>query len=401
MIAKEVLQKLIKQYQSELNIQKTVPREITVKHRPKFATIISGIRRCGKSTLAKQLLKEKKPVYYFHFENVQLARFEQEDFAKLDECFIKLLGKKGVYLLDEIQNIKGWEIYIRQLVDSGNTVIVTGSNATMLSKELGTRLTGRNLRYELYPFTYKEYLKATKKKPSIRSFEAYFFEGGFPEYVLTKDDEILRNLFQDIFYRDIVVRNDLQKESVLKDFISFISANVGSEISYSKLQKILELGSHNTVSQFILACEQAYLFFQVERFDYSRKKQLIAPKKIYCVDNALLRLNAFSFSKKSGRYLENIVFIQLKRESREIYYHKIKYECDFLIKEGLKITKAIQVCYKLDTENEQRELRGLIDACKTHKLKEGLILTHDQEDNYNLEGVTIQVRPVWKWLYKQ
>ena len=398
MISKDVLSELINKYQLELDTKNFVSRNTQVSIRPKFATIISGIRRCGKSVLAKQLLSKKKPTYYFHFENVQLARFEQEDFAKLDECFVDVLGKEGVYLLDEIQNILGWEIYVRQLVDAGNIVVVTGSNATMLSKELGTRLTGRNLRYELYPFSFVEYLKAIKKKASLLSFKGYFEDGGFPEFVLTKDSEILKNLFQDVFYRDILVRNDLRKETELKDFISFISSNIGVEVSYSKLQKMLELGSHNTVSQFIHACEQAYLFFQLERFDYSRKKQLISPKKLYCVDNGLLRLNSFSFAENSGRYLENVVYVELRRRHDELYYHKIEHECDFIVKEGLKITSAIQVCYDLNSENQKREFDGLIEVCSAHKLKEGLLLTYKQEDTFIVKGVKIIVKPVWKWL---
>jgi hypothetical protein len=329
---------------------------------------------------------------------VQLAHFEQRDFSRLDDAFKEVLGTGGIYLLDEVQNISGWEIFVRQLVDRSNSVIVTGSNATMLSRELGTRLTGRNLRYELYPFSFKEYLQLKGKKASLKSFEGYFTQGGFVEYVDSLDADVLRNLFQDIFYRDILVRHDVRLESELKQFVAHISANIGVETSYSKLQKLLQLGSHNTISQFILACEQAYLFFQITRFDYSLKKQLVAPKKLYCVDNAMLKLNAFSFSDNRGRYLENTVFMQLKRNDREIYYHRLDAECDFVIKEGAKIVEAIQVCYNLNDENEDREIGGLVEACKTHKLKKGLLLTYDQEDSFQKDGVKITVKPVWKWL---
>ena len=232
MIRKDVLVGLVKAYQQDLDIKNTVPREKQVSVRPKFATIISGIRRCGKSVLSKQLVQSKHPVYYFNFENVQLAKFEQKDFARLDDAFKEILGGGGIYLLDEVQNISGWEIYVRQLVDRGNAVIVTGSNATMLSKELGTRLTGRNLRYELYPFSFTEYLQLKNKKASLKSFEDYFTQGGFVEYVESLDADILRNLFQDIFYRDILVRHDVRLESELKQFVAHIAANIGVETSY-------------------------------------------------------------------------------------------------------------------------------------------------------------------------
>lgn len=397
MISKKILLQLIEKYQNDLQLKKTIKRTLSPKIIPKFATVISGIRRCGKSVLSKQLIKNEK-TYYFHFENVQLTNFTTTDFTKLDECFKEKIGENGIYLLDEIQNIQGWEIYVRQLVDAGNKVIVTGSNASMLSKELGTRLTGRHLSYELYPFSFSEYLKLTKQKRSLQSFDNFFNEGGFPEYINTKSNEILENLFQDIFYRDILVRNDIKKENELKQFIAFISSNVGVEISYSKLKKLLGLGSHNTISQFILACEQAYLFFQINKYDHSVKKQVINPKKIYCIDNALLRLNSFSFSENKGRYLENLAFIELKRTHKNIFYYKNKGECDFIIQKKNKITQAIQICYELNEENKKREFEGLIAALKEFKLNEGLILTYNEDDEFEIENKKIIVKSVWNWL---
>lgn len=397
MVLKNVLDSLVLNYQEELKNEKKIKRNLNPKLQRNFATIISGIRRCGKSTLAKQLVKSNK-TYYFNFENVQLAEFDQNDFVKLDKSFKEILGDKGIYLFDEIQNIVGWEIFVRQLVDRGEVVVVTGSNATMLSKELGTRLTGRNLRYELYPFSFGEFLEFKDLKPNIKSFEDYFVNGGFAEYLQSNNSDVLRNLFEDIFYRDILVRNDFRSESELKQFVAFISSNIGVEISYNKLKNLLGVGSVNTISQFVNACEMAYLFFEVNKFDFSLKKQQINPKKIYCVDNSLLRLNSFSFSENRGRYLENIVFIKLKSNKKQVFYHKNKKECDFVIKEDLKIVQAIQVCYSLNLDNEKREIDGLLDACKNYNLKKGLILTYDQEDELDIGGVKIIVKPVYKWL---
>lgn len=398
MISKEILSSLVNNFQKDLELKNTISRDVFPKILPKYATVISGIRRCGKSVLSKQMLGIKSPIYYFHFENIQLASFELKDFSRLDECFIEQLGKDGIYLLDEIQNVKGWEIYVRQLVDSGKSVVITGSNATMLSRELGTRLTGRNLRYELYPFSFAEFLRLVNKNASLKEFDKYFEKGGFPDYVLSEESEILENLFQDIFYRDILVRNDIRRESELKQFVSYISSNVGVEVSFLKLKKLLSLGSHNTISQFLLACEQAYLFFSINRFDYSLKKQSINPKKVYCVDNGLLKLNSFNFSENKGRYLENLVFMSLKRNKKEVYYHKIEKECDFVIKKGEKIVEAIQVCYNLDDQNSNREYDGLLEAINKYKLKYGLLLTYNQEDEIEYNGKKIIIKPVWKWL---
>jgi uncharacterized protein len=400
MFTKNELENLVKKNQDDLKKNLGIKRDFEVKLLNKFATIISGIRRCGKSTLARQYVKNKKPIYYMYFEDVALAEFKTQDFATLDTIFNEQLGKNGIYFFDEIQNINGWEIYIRQLTDRGEKVLITGSNATMLSRELGTKLTGRNLRYELYPFSFNEFLKLEKKKPNTKNLIQYLELGGFPEYLKTKDKDLLRNLFQDIFYRDIIVRNDIRNESDLKSLLSYLSSNTGKTISYTKIKNILKIKSVHTVTQFINACENAYLFFALTKYDPSIKKQLMAPKKIYCIDNALVRLNSFRISPDYGRLLENLIFIELKRRGKEIYYHQEKNECDFLVKEKDKITEAIQVCYKVTTENKEREINGLIEALKKHNLKNGIILTIDQEDKLKEQGKIINIIPTWKWLLK-
>jgi uncharacterized protein len=398
MFTKNELEFLVKKNQKDLKKDLGIKRDFEVKLLNKFATIISGIRRCGKSTLARQFVKNKKPVYYLYFEDVALAGFQIKDFATLDKIFQEQFGKNGIYFFDEIQNIPGWEIYVRQLTDRGKKILITGSNATMLSRELGTKLTGRNLRHELYPFSFNEFLKLAKKKPNKNNFIQYLELGGFPEYLKTKDTDLLRNLFQDIFYRDIIVRNDIRNESDLKSLLSYLSSNTGKRISYTKIRNVLKIKSVHTVTQFINACENAYLFFTLTKYDQSVKKQIIAPKKIYCIDTALVKLNSFRISPDNGRLLENSIFIELKRRGKEIYYHQEKNECDFLIKEKDKITQAIQVCYKINNENKEREINGLIEALKKYKLEKGIILTINQEDKLEEDGKTIEMIPAWKWL---
>lgn len=268
----------------------------------------------------------------------------------------------------------------------------------MLSKELGTRLTGRHISLELSPFSYAEFLLLNKKDHSIQLFEEYQQKGGFPEYLKNNDVDILRNLFQDIFYRDILFRNQLRNELAIKTLMHFLISNIGKELSYNKLKQLIKVGSGNTVSQFIDHFEQAYLLFSLKKYDFSVKKQLVNPKKIYCIDNAIIGRNAFSFSENKGRMLENTVFIELKRRSKQIYYHKKKSECDFLIQERLKITEAIQVCYQLDYQNKEREINGLVEALNEHNLEKGYILTNNQEDKLFVDGKTLIVEPVWSWL---
>ncbi|MCF8233134.1 MAG: ATP-binding protein [Bacteroidales bacterium] len=401
MILKEELERCIVKQQKELQKDLGTPREIDLKLLPKFTTIISGIRRCGKSTLVRQFLHDKSPVYYTNFEDIILASFELKDFAKLEAIFKEKYGPNGIFFFDEIQNINGWEKYIRQLVDQGEQVILTGSNASMLSAELGTRLTGRQITKELFPFSYREFLWFRQKKHSLEIFREYLQKGGFPEYLKTNDNDILSNLFQDIFYRDVLQRNDLRNENAIKTLLHYAISNIGKETSYNKLRSHIGVGSGNTISQFVNHFEQAYMLFSIKKFDYSLKKQQANPKKLYCIDNAMIGINAFTFSENKGRLLENTVFLELKRQGHEVYYHKENHECDFVIRQGYHITQALQVCYALDDDNQQWEIEGLRDALQTYDLREGWLLTFNQEDRLTVDNKTIHIRPVWKWLLEK
>ncbi|MFP4402949.1 MAG: ATP-binding protein [Candidatus Woesearchaeota archaeon] len=398
MFLKNELKKIVLKNQEYLKKDLGIIRDFNLKIINKFVTIISGIRRCGKSTLVKQSLKGKKPIYYINFEDISLAEFELKDFIQLEKISIETLGKNGIFFFDEIQNIKKWENYIRNLVDRNEKVIITGSNANMLSKELGTKLTGRHITQELFTFSYNEFLKLKNKKHNMNLFKEYLRKGGFPEYLKSDDDIILKNLFHDIFYRDILQRNEIRSETQIKSLLYYLISNIGKEVSYNKLKNLINVGSTNTIIQFMNHFKQSYLVFGLKKYDFSVKKQLINPKKIYCIDNGIIVLNSFSFSENIGRLLENLIFIELKRKGHEIYYHKQKNECDFLIKERLKITSAIQVCYILNDENKKREIDGLIDAMKNYNLNSGLILTYEQEDELIIDNKKISIKPVWKWL---
>ena len=280
MLLKDELERVVIKQQSDLLNESGVPRLFEIKLLNKFTTIISGVRRGGKSTLVRQFLKRKKPVYYLYFEDITLAEFELTDFIQLENIFRTRLGPNGIFFIDEIQNIEGWEKYIRQLTDAGEQVIVAGSNASMLSREMGTRLTGRQISLELYPFSYAEFLLFKKKDHSIMLFEEYLQNGGFPEYLKNNDVDILRNLFQDIFYRDILQRNLLRSELAIKILLHYLISNIGKELSYNRLKDLIKVGSGNTVSQFIDHFEQAYLLFSLKKFDYSLRKQIFNHKKI-------------------------------------------------------------------------------------------------------------------------
>ncbi|MEW6509179.1 MAG: ATP-binding protein [Bacteroidota bacterium] len=401
MILKETLQEIVNSQISDLvDSNKFAPRKLLnqMQLRTNHALIISGIRRCGKSTLLQQIMNNMKDYHYFNFEDIRATNFEVNDFNKLNEVFVEKNKKCSNYFFDEIQNVEHWERFIRSLLDQKKQIYITGSNASLLSKELGTKLTGRHVRYELFPFSYKEMLLFTNNKVGVESFKEYFANGGFPEYLKQKNTRILQELFNDIITRDIIVRHGIRNYRAVRELALYLLSNVGKEYSYTNLKKDFQLGSVNTVISFVSYFEDSYLLFSIPKFEYSYRKQLVNPKKIYAIDNGIINCNTVSFSKDDGRLLENVVFVELRRQGKNIFYFRGKNECDFVIEEKRKITEAYQVCYQLTEDNKTREINGLMEVLNESGLDKGCILTFNQEDQFKIEGRRIKVIPVWKWM---
>ena len=400
MIRKEIIQEIIEsQRKWILEIDKGVYREKIndIKLFDSFAFVITGIRRCGKSTMLSQILSKNNNFCYLNLEDPRFEDFELGDFNRADEVFKELYGNDGIYFFDEIQNIDKWEIFIRFLTDRKKTIVLTGSNASLLSKELGTKLTGRNIQLELYPFSYKEFLRLKKLKPNNKSFEEYLTNGGFPEFIKKNDKTILQELLKDVVMRDIANRYNIKNVSILKKVAIYLVSHAGKEFSYNSLKKMFEIKSVQSIIDYVSYLEDSYLVFTIPKFSYSYKKQQVNPKKIYSIDNGLSNSNSITFSKDKGKMLENSVFLELKRKYKEIFYYQDNKECDFLAKEK-SILEAIQVCYELNEENEKREIGGLLEALKEFKLDRGLILTYGQEDSLIVDSKKIIVKPVWKWM---
>ncbi len=375
------------------------------------AIVISGLRRSGKSTLLKEIKNnfyKNEIVYYFNFEDEHLVNFNVEDFNLLYETFVELFGKHKIFFFDEIQNIKGWELFVRKMYDRGFKFILTGSNSSMLSRELGSRLTGRYISIELQPFSFKEFLSfknikvpkhiLTEDRALIKNaFNNYLKNGGIPEYLIYNNNELLKTLYENILYRDILVRYGLNNEKSLKELALYLFSNYGTEISYNKLKAMLNVGSLNTVKNYVHYLENSYLIFTIPKYEYSIKKQIYSPKKIYVIDNSLIDLISFGFSQNIGKILENLVFIELKRRNNEVYYHKDKHECDFIITENRNILTAIQVTLNLKN-NKEREYNGLLEALDAYKLNTGLILTENEDYEEIVQNKKIVVKSIWKWL---
>ena len=400
MILKKTLRGIVASQREELPLfDKGIEREVCsrIQVDMPLALVLSGVRRCGKSTLLRQLMGRVNGFYYLNFEDPRLVNFEVGDFQKLDEVFHEEYGNQDYYFFDEIQDVQKWELFVRAMLDKRKHFIITGSNASLLSRELGSRLTGRHLRQELFPFSYEEYLRFLGKNEGIKSFQEYLVKGGFPEYLKVGRAEVLQELLNDILVRDIAVRHKLRNTKTIKEMALYLLTNVGKEFSYNSLKSMFSLGSTNSAISFVSYLEDSYLLFTVPRFDYSLKKQMVSPKKLYSIDNGMSNTNSTSFSEDKGRMLENTVCLNLRRKYEGIYYFQEKNECDFVIKEGLKITQTIQVCYELNEDNTERETTGLAEAMDKFKLNEGVILTHNQEDSLKIGNKDITIKPVWKW----
>jgi uncharacterized protein len=374
--------------------------------------ILSGLRRSGKSTIQRSLQQNfLKSDCYFNFDDERLVNFQLEDFEVLMEVFIELFGKQSTFYFDEIQNIEGWERFVSRLKDQGNKVFIAGSNAKLLSKELGTHLTGRYIQFEVYPLSFKEILRHKHKEligkkalSSIdkgliqRLFSEYLIHGGIPDYFKYRKEEYLKDLYEGILYRDIIARYNLSSEKPLRELVYYFASNIGKEFSFSKLAELLGISS-NTIKSYCSYLEQCYLCFFLNRYSHSLKKQIQYNKKCYMVDSALISKVGFRVSEDKSRFLENIVLLELKARGKEVFFHKDQKECDFIVREGSRISKAIQVSVHLGTGKiKNREIAGLVEAMNSYGLKSGFILTEAEEEIIEIDFYQIQVLPIWKWL---
>ena len=357
-----------------------------------FATIITGIRRSGKSTLLLQLLKHKyETAVYLHFDDIRLSGFETGDFVRLHSEIIKRNIK--VLFFDEIQLINGWELYVNQLLRDRYTVFITGSNASMLSVEMGTHLTGRHLSVELFPFSYTEYIHFLGKENNVEAVEAYLHSGGIPEYIKTGISNILNTLIDDILWRDIAVRHAVRDIASLRQLTVFLLTNISSTVTANKLVGMFGIKSPSTFLDYFSYLKDAYLFDFVPLFSHSLKVQARNPKKVYTMDLGLYTQNSISTSENSGRRLENLVYLHLRRNYKDIFYFQENGECDFVVLEKNTVTKAIQVCLNITNENFKREFNGLKEAMQSFKLSHGQIVTLNQTDRFEENGMTIELVP--------
>ena len=413
----EIKEILIRQKETILSkkygVERAILRELKSKIKLPHVVVLTGLRRSGKSTLLRQLIKKyykDEDFYYINFEDERLFNFPANEFNRLYEALISLYGKKKTFFLDEIQNVTNFETFVRRLYEEGFKFFITGSSATLLSKELGTKLTGRHVDIIVRPFSFLEFLelKGVKiNKESIykieikvkikKYFEEYLIRGGMPEYLIYNDPELLTRVYEDTVIKDIAVRYKIDNVAILRQLYFYLINNFANKFSYNSLKKVTSIKSVNTIKKFISYLEETYFAKTINKFDYSYKKQIINDKKFYVLDNGFIGVLSKKLTNDSGWLLESLVFNCLNN-FHEIFYYCDKKECDFLIVKNKEIKQAIQVCYELNEENREREVGGLSEAIEKFKLKEGLLLTNSQEEELELNGKKIVIKPVWKWL---
>lgn len=382
-----------------------------------YAIIISGIRRCGKSTLMRQILKTHygNEIYFVDFEDERFVKFTTEDFNTLYEVLIELYGLKHVFFFDEIQNIEDWELFVRRIHREKNKIFITGSNASLLSSELSSRLTGRHIVVELLPFSFREYLQfhqtpydensflITQKKAILKKhFNEFLENGGMPEYLEHKNPLVLQNVYENILYKDVIVRYEIKEIKAIRELTLDLLSNIGTPISYTKMKNNLNLGSVNTVKNYIHYLENAYLIFTLDRFSFSVSQQTLLQKKVYAIDTGLVKQIAFHFSKKQERYLENIVYLELRRRYKELFYYKTEgnLEVDFLVREGTNVVLLIQVTESLkEPKAREREYKALSNAMKELHVEKGIILTQEEE-LADPQFPDIEVKAIYQWLLR-
>jgi predicted AAA+ superfamily ATPase len=403
---------------------KVIKRDVSIPlNSGKIVTLI-GVRRCGKTSILYETIDQlaatidKTSILFFNFEDERLdldvksldtilqAYRELYPDNKLSECY---------FFFDEIQNVDGWEMFIRRVYDSiSKNLFITGSNSKILSSDIATSLRGRTITYEILPLSFREYLRFEKIKIDLYSsksqalinnrLDKYLVQGGFPEIALLDKSfhqKILQDYFSVLIYKGLVERFSISNTSVLKFFLKRILASSTKQLSVNKIYNDLKSTGikvgKNSLYDYLGYIEDIYLSLILEKFSY---KLSSTEKKVYSIDVGLNNAISFKFSEDSGKALENTVYLELRRRCNQLYYYADRNsECDFIINKKDIITHAYQVCYDLsEDKTRKREIKGLVNACNKFGLKHGTIITYKQEEELTAKGIEISIVPVVDFL---
>ena len=359
------------------------------------ALVLTGVRRAGKSVLQGQLMRGHEQLFYCNLEDTRLYDLSPRDFPTFLALLEELAPQNARVFFDEVQEVEGWQRLVRTLLDRGRPVCLTGSNASLLGRELGSKLTGRHLSFEVFPFSYTEYMAYVGQAPGEQSLVAHLDDGGFPGFLRERNAQLLQELLRDIVQRDIASRYRLREIRHLMNLVLFLLANTGLPFSMQKLTKSLSIPTVAQTSRYLQYLEDAYLLFAIPKFSPSFKKRVVTPNKYYSIDNGLRRANSPQATADLGHRLENAVFLSLRRRKKSVSYagEIDQWECDFVTDD-----EAIQVCADLNSRNQEREIRGAVQAAALPGRRRALILTLNQRERIVVDGTTVEVVPAWEWL---
>jgi hypothetical protein len=427
----ETIKSIILDFQ-EVRLETGVPRRIRIETVRGKAAVCIGVRRSGKSTYLFQIIQRLKDsgvprenILYLNFFDDRLHNLRQNNLGLITEAYYSLYPEKKnaetVYcFFDEIQAVPGWEPFVDRLMRTEKCeVYLTGSSAQMLSKEIATQMRGRALSWEMFPFSFREFLDwkgidsastlSTKKRLVVqKAFEEYWDTGGFPEVAgLSRDLQIKihQEYFHAILFRDLVERHDVSHPKAVTDLAHWLADNTASMYSVNSLTRYLKSLGHkapkSVVSNYLEWFEDAYFLFTVRIFDASLARSNTNPKKVYCVDHALVTSVSSGILVNSGHLLENLVFTALRRLHPKIYYYKTKTgrEVDFIVPLRKRVRMLIQVCESLaEPQTRKREIAALAEAMTELNLKSGTIVTRGEDEQIDAGGGAINVVPIWRFL---
>lgn len=394
-------------------------------------TIFNGVRRSGKSTIMQMIVKKlldkginRENICFINFDDDNLIPYRNNPgfLDDLVDTYVAFKNPEGVFYLffDEIQMVENWQSWAKKMYDRHGgkdiKIFFSGSSAQLLQQKEIKRLSGRYISQKVFPLTFKEYLNFSNivfrdksnflknQKKIERAYDNYKKFGGFPAVFLNESEkvkiELLKEYYETILLKDVFFEKHSINFSILQDLCYFLISNIASEHSLRSIGKAISV-SAPTVKEYLHIILNSYLFFMLPRFSYSVKKQLANSKKIYAIDTGLINAISFKFSENQGKILENLVFLDLIKKNKEIFYYKNEdgYEIDFLVKEDLKVTRLIQVCYDYNEDNSKRELRSLVNGLKTFKLKEGLIITsRNKKQELLIDDKKILIQPYYDWI---
>ena len=391
------------------------PEEALVDLDSPLAQIVIGVRRCGKSTLCHTVLKKSGITYaYVNFDDERFANLTAENLNDVLESLYMVYGDFNHLFLDEVQNVKGWNLFVNRLLRQKMHLIITGSNAKLLSSELSTYLTGRYNQIELFPFSFAEYLRLNEIKINAlttkdiafqkRAFETYIVSGGFPELINLKDHKgYIRQLVNSIVTVDIKRRFKIRYLDALMKITNYMIANFAQEVSYKAVAEMFGLGSQHTAENYINYLRQTYLLVGINKFSYKARERVRA-EKMYLIDPALLSQQENNLTGDNiGWRIENIVYLELLRRRKiadvDIYYYRTSYEIDFVLSSGLNVCELIQVSAFIDKEKTfKRECAALIKGAKELKCDNLTLITMGNSKQHEVDDVLIKEVNIIEWL---